>query len=102
MEHRKTCKRFNNPGDAHALTFSCFHRQAFLSKDRSRRWLIMAIERARTIHPFHVWAYVIMPEHAHLLLWPTVLDYNISHILNSIKQSVAKRALLYVRREAPG
>jgi putative transposase len=72
-----------------------------LSKDRSRTWLIEAIDRARTKHRFHVWAYVIMPEHAHLLIWPTEAIYDVSHILNSIKQSVAKRALLYVRRVAP-
>ena len=102
MEHRKQCKRYNIPGHAHALTFSCFQRQAFLSKDGSRQWLVEAIDRARGKHCFHVWAYVIMPEHAHLLLWPTELEYDISEILNSIKQSVAKRALLHVRCKAPG
>jgi hypothetical protein len=54
MTHRKTCKRYNRPGDAHALTFSCFRRQAFLSKDTSRQWLIEAIDRARATHHFHV------------------------------------------------
>ena len=101
MIRRKTCKRYNDPGHSHALTFSCFKRQAFLSKDGSRKWLIEAIDRARTKHRFHVWAYAIMPEHAHLLIWPTEVTYDVSDILNSIKQSVAKRALLYVRREAP-
>jgi putative transposase len=101
MIHRKTCKRYNDPGNAHALTFSCFKRQPFLSKDRSRNWLIEAIDRARLKHSFHVWAYVIMPEHAHLLIWPTEREYEISEVLNSIKQSVAKRALIYVRRTAP-
>jgi putative transposase len=42
-----------------------------------------------------------MPEHAHLLVWPTELKYDISEILSSLKQSVAKRALIFVRREAP-
>jgi len=101
MPHRKTCKRYNTPGDAHALTFSCFRRQPFLSKDGSRRWLMEAIDRARVKLRFHVWAYVIMPEHAHLLLWPTQPEYDISEILKSIKQSVAKRAVIFVRREAP-
>jgi putative transposase len=101
MPHRKTCKRHNNPGDAHALTFSCFQRQPFLSKDRSRQWLIEAIDRARDKLHFHVWAYVIMPEHAHLLVWPTEAVYDISDVLNSIKQSVAKRALLFVQKHAP-
>src|SRR5262245_50796691 len=101
MSQRKNCKRYNLPGHAHALTFSCYRRQACLSKDVSRKWLLEAIERARQKHRFHVWAYVIMPEHAHLLIWPGELTYDISDILNSIKQSVAKRALLYVRRSAP-
>jgi hypothetical protein len=43
VPHRKTCRRYNKPGDAHAFTFCCFRRQAFLSKDGSRRWLIEAI-----------------------------------------------------------
>jgi putative transposase len=43
-----------------------------------------------------------MPEHAHILLWPTRPAYDISEILNSIKQSVAKRAVLFVKNEAPG
>jgi putative transposase len=102
MSRRKTCKRYNNPGEAHALTFSCFHRQAFLSKDRSRQWLVDGISRACQKHHFHIWAYVIMPEHAHLLVWPTELVYNVSLLLNSIKQSVAKKALSYVRRVSPG
>src|SRR6266700_5802315 len=101
MLHRKTCKRYNNAGEAHALTFSCFRRQAFLNKDGSREWMIEAIDRARGKLRFHVWAYVIMPEHAHLLLWPTEFNYDISDILNSIKQSVSKRALSYVLQNAP-
>ncbi len=102
MDHHKKCKRYNIPGHAHALTFACFQRQAFLSKDGSRQWLVDAIARAPSKHCFHVWAYVIMPDHAHLLLWPTELEYDVSEILNSIKQSVAKRALIHVRRTAPG
>src|SRR5262245_47778737 len=100
MRHRKLCKRINAPGDAHSLTFSCFRRQPFLSKDRSRNWLIEALIRARENHHFHIWAYVIMPEHAHVLIWPTELVYDISKMPFSIKESVAKRALTFVRRHA--
>jgi hypothetical protein len=56
---------------------------------------------ARDKLSFNVWAYVIMPEHAHLLVWPTQAVYNISAVLSSIKQSVVKRALIHVRRIAP-
>src|SRR5207244_2069565 len=98
---RKTRKAYNDIGHAHALTFCCFRRRPFLSKDRSRTWFIEAVDRARQLHRFHVWAYVIMPEHVHMLVWPREPDYDISGILNSIKQSVAKRILWYVRRRAP-
>jgi putative transposase len=74
---------------------------AILAKDRSRQWLIEAIDRARTKHLFHIWAYVIMPEHAHLLLWPTTSSYDVSDWLSSMKQSASKRALIYVRKHTP-
>jgi putative transposase len=90
---RKTCRRWNAPWDAHELTFSCFRRRAFLGKDRTRHYLAEAVNRARTIHGFHVWAYVMMPEHVHLLIWPGAEVYSISAILLSIKQSVARRAV---------
>jgi putative transposase len=41
-----------------------------------------------------------MPEHVHLVLWPTNSRYSTSDFLNSIKQSVSKRVLLFVQREA--
>ena len=97
----KKCKRYNDPGHAHALTFSCFHRQPFSRGDRARQWLVDAINLARQKHDFHVWAYVVMPEHVHLVIWPHQAEYDISKILTTIKQSVSRRALLYVRPEAP-
>ena len=67
---RKTCKRFNEPGHAHSLTFSCFKRHPFLSRARTRRWMIDAIRGTCKKHNIGIWAYVIMPEHVHLLIYP--------------------------------
>ena len=39
-----------------------------------------------------VWAYVIMPEHVHLLVLPNEEDYYISQFLKRVKQSVSRRA----------
>ncbi|HUU84259.1 MAG TPA: transposase [Phycisphaerae bacterium] len=64
--------------------------------------MVDAIAQARERHRFDLWAYVIMPEHVHLLIYPTEEDYSISRILSSLKQPVSKRAILYVRRHAPG
>ena len=93
----KTCKRYDVPGHAHELTFSCFQGLKLLSKDRPRRWLIESVDRARARHAFDVWAYVIMEEHVHLLIWPREDSYSISKILNAIKWPVARRALNYLR-----
>ena len=100
-ERRKTRRRYNVPGEAHALTFSCFHRQAFLSRDRTRDWLLAAMDTARRRLRFDLWAYVIMPEHVHLLILPLDDPYSISRILSGIKTPVARRAVAYVRKHRP-
>ena len=98
---RKRCRRYNTPGDAHFLTFSCFRREAFLSADRSRRWFIDALADARRKHGFDLWAYVVMPEHVHLVIYPRADDYSISAIFTDIKQRVTRAALRFVRARAP-
>ena len=49
----------------------------------------------------HLWAYVVMPEHVHVLLWPTELVYSIEAIRSTLKQPVAKRAIAFLKRKAP-
>jgi putative transposase len=97
----KSCKRYNDPGHAHELTFSCFQRQPFLLGDQARSWLAQAIRLARKKHSFHLWAYVFMPEHVHLLIWPTTANYDVSSMLATIKLSVTRKALARVRATAP-
>ena len=96
----RTRKRYDVPGHAHYLTFSCWRSQAFLSRDRARAWLVEAIDKARQWHPFDLWAWAIMPEHVHLMILPAE-GSTISAILKSIKDPVAKRAVSWVRRRRP-
>lgn len=81
--HRKRCKRYDVPGDAHFLTFSCFRRQPLLSRDRTRMWFVEAFYSARKSAPFDLWAWVILPEHVHLVLLPKD-QTRISSILSAI------------------
>ena len=97
----KTCRRHNDPGHAHYLTFSCYKGRAFLSKDRTRHWLIQSILSARIRWKFDLWAFVIMPEHCHLLVFPREQQYSISRITTAIKLPVVRRAIAYLKREAP-
>jgi putative transposase len=86
---RKRKKTYDEPGHAHFLTFSCVHRWPLLNKDRSRRWFINALQNARDKLDFDIWAYVIMPEHAHVHIWPRRRKYRMRSILAAIKRPVA-------------
>ncbi len=101
-EHRKTVRHFDEPGHAHFLTFSCFHRMALLSKDRTRNWLVDAIGDARAKHRFHLWTWVIMPEHVHLLIWPPQPKYATAPILADIKRPVGQKAIAWLKEHSPG
>ncbi len=98
---RKTCRRENDPGNAHSLTFSCFKGRSFLSRDRTRQWFVEALSTARVGHHFDLWAYVLMPEHVHLLIFPRDDSYSISDILRDLKQPVTCKAVAYIRTHAP-
>lgn len=103
--YRRRLKRFDGHGHARYLTFSCFQRRPFLSVDRTRQWLVEAIALAQETHKFHLWAWVAMPEHVHLLIWPGPKDdeaAQVGAILTTVKQSVSKRGIAWVKRYPPG
>lgn len=99
--HRKRIKSFNNPGDAHELTFSCYRRLPLLSKDRSCSWFVDAMESARHRQSLLLFAHVIMPEHVHVLLWPKEREYEIRLILTALKVPVQRKAQAYLRGRSP-
>jgi putative transposase len=99
--HRKCLRRADVPGDARLLTFSCFQRQAFLSRGRCCEWFLDALERSRRTHGFDLWAFVLMPEHVHLLIYPGHELHRAADMLYTLKKSVTNRALAFIRREAP-
>ena len=92
---------FNTPGTPHGLTFSCFKNRNFLNYKRTRIYLVNSLENSRRKHNFDIWAYVIMPDHVHLLVFPKNADYSISKILKSIKLPVAKHTLQWIRVNKP-
>ena len=98
--YRKKLRRYDEPGQARFLTFSCYHRLPLLSKDRSRVWLSNALAAARIKHGFELWAWVIMPEHIHLLVLPKT-GSRVASILNGIKTTTGRKAINYLRKEAP-
>ena len=100
-QKHKSCRRFNYPGDAHSPTFSCFRRIPLLSRDRSRQWFIDAMHEAKRRFEFDLWAYMLMPEHVHLLIFPRREVYSISAILTAVKKPVTLAALRWLEAHAP-
>jgi hypothetical protein len=68
--HRKRVRHYHDPGHCHELTFSCYHRWPLLTNNLWRSLLSEAIDRATRRHDDHLAAFVYMPEHVHLLVFP--------------------------------
>jgi putative transposase len=102
MPIRRSNRSYNIAGHAHELTFSCFQRLPLLNKDQSRQWFVQALDKARHRRQFLLWAYVIMPEHVHIVIWPTEQQYEMRLIRTALKTPVQRKALAYLRHYAPG
>jgi len=86
----KKIKHWNITGHAHELTFSCFHGRDYLSDTRACEILQEEIEKSRSVYHFKLWAYVIMPNHVHMLILPLKKEYDIAKILSGIKGIMSK------------
>src|SRR3954468_24189178 len=96
--HRRSC---NEAGHSHELTFTCYRRYRCLSAERTCRWLSESISAARKSHEFALWAFVFMPEHVHLIVWPRRPVYDMAAILQAIKEPVGRLAVGYLEEHAP-
>ena len=95
---RKTRVAWDEPGHAHFVTFSCFQRLPLLTRDRTRRWVITSLEETRRRLDVALWAYVIMPEHVHVLLYPLQADYEMRLILVALERPVSDAAKRHLER----
>src|SRR5688572_27547315 len=97
--HNRSRRRqsYNIPGHAHELTFSCYRRFPFLKAERTCTRLTGAIEEARQSQAFWLWAFVFMPDHVHLILYPYQEEYDMGRIFESIKRPVGEKAIAHLR-----
>ncbi len=93
--------RLHNSGQAHFLTFSCYHRQAFLSQMRMQDAFLAALEETRLKFDIKVFGYVVMPEHVHLLI-SEPHDNGLSKLVQMLKTKVAIQARQENWRSAGG
>lgn len=98
MSHRRND---NSPGDAHELTFSCYRGLELLRAERTCRWFLDGLRLARKEHHFAVWAYVLMPNHVHVVIWPKNKRYDIAGMRQAIKSPCARSAIRYLEKNHP-
>jgi putative transposase len=89
--HRKRVRHFDLPGHCHELTFSCFLRMPLLMRDSWREQFSRSIDRACDRHCWRLGAFVYMPDHVHLLVFPDGEPAPISELLFAIKRPFSFR-----------
>jgi putative transposase len=84
-------KRYQQTGDFHFLTFSCYHRSPYLASGESRDCFELALEEIRKRYVFYVFGYVVMPEHVHLLVSEPKRG-TLACAMQALKTSVSKQS----------
>ena len=80
----------------HYLTTSTYRRARVFDSERFKRKFTSVLDDLRGELGFRVIGYVLMPEHCHLLLWPSELA-NPSQIMQRLEERVAKFILSNLR-----
>lgn len=69
--------------------------------EQVRHWFARAWCEAAAKHAFDLWAYVLMPEHVHLLVYPRRPEHSVAKLLQSVNESVSVRAVNHWRTVDP-
>ncbi len=83
---------YNEIGHAHQLTFSVYRRVPIFSDPVNVQIFLRHLVRAAEQKHFGILAFVVMPDHAHVVVFPKG-EYQVSSILKSIKARAAREIL---------
>jgi putative transposase len=75
------------------LTCSCYRRQQFFAEDWVKQEFVDAMVRTHSRHGFGLIAWVVMPEHFHMLLIPRLPESPVSAVLQMMKSSLSRRVM---------
>ena len=83
-------KRFQQTGNLHYITFTCYHRAPLLGAPAARDTFERVLERVRRWYGCFVIGYVVMPEHVHLLVSEPERG-ELATAMQMLKQVVARK-----------
>jgi putative transposase len=73
----------------HFITASTYRRVCLFDSPRFRKRFIETLDQLRNEFDFRLVGYVVMPDHFHILVWPSK-DHNPTNIVGSLKQRTAR------------
>jgi putative transposase len=90
---RKTRKRYEIAQQPRFLTFSCYQRLPLFDNDAIRNAFVDQLALSRKRLGFKLIAWVVMPDHVHLIVVPDPPRLTISMLLSDLKRPFAARIL---------
>ena len=96
----KRMKRREIDSGIRFITFSCYKRLPLLSNPKIADLFVNRLTWARSKHKFELFAWVVMPEHAHLLVRPA-RGAELDTALTSLKLAISMRVIARWRKTAP-
>ena len=90
--------RYYGENDLHFLTTSTYRRTTVFNSERFKREFVATLAELRAELGFRLLGYVLMPEHFHLLVWPSDRA-DPSQIMQRLKGRTARLILKTLRQE---
>lgn len=98
MKYHKTV-RFEVPSQVRFLTFSCDGRRNYLSSIWAKDIFVEQLALSKNLLDFRLYAWVVLPNHVHLLVQPNLEIAAVPRILTGLKTRSAERILPRLRLE---
>ena len=88
---------FSDGNHLHFITASTYRRVRLFDSPRFQSRFIETLDALKHEHDFRLVGYVLMPEHFHLLIWPSK-THSPSRIIGSLKQRTARHIIESLKR----
>lgn len=92
---------YHLPGHAHALTFSTWHRVPVFEVSDLANQFTFLLRACCDRHECDLWAYVVMPDHIHVVIYPRAIDFSVRHLLSAIKSTFTRNHRLCLGSNYP-
>ena len=90
---RRTLHRYEHRNEVRYLTCSCYKRLSLFQNDAIKDLFVEHLRMAQEDFDFRLYAWVLMPEHFHLLIRPANAEQTITPIIRRLKAGLAKRVI---------